>query len=761
MNVRKHELVSNVAGLAAVLLAILGIGGAPRLVQAGVAVLVAIAVVASLWSRREPARRSPLVLLIGLLVGLTALQLVPLPSALLAWLNPTGSTLRDEGAALLGTSPWAALSIDAPNTLRSLCSFVIVLGLAIVTSRLAASERGRRRILSGIAGACGLTAAIIGVHELLGATSLYGLYPPVQARPSILGPLLNENHLGCLMAIGTTIAVGLALHGTQPSRVRAVWIAVAAACGVATFASESRGAALALGGGLFVTLGAIIGQRFLRDDSPRARATFATTSLPIGIVVAAAMIVVFYGSAGGLSDQLARTSFDEMERPRSKMAIWRSSMELVEEAPWLGVGRGGFETAITRHHPAAALNSFSHVENEYLQAVVDWGVIGALAIGGAALWLAWRSFRRWRDGAVMAGALGAITVVGIQSWVDFGIELLGVAAPITAIVATVTHVPLREVSGRALKLARIRGSVLVATLLGGACLLASPITASLAEDHARLISLEHATLTDLVAHAERHPLDYYAFARAADLSAQNREAQTVRLLNHALRLHPTHPALHQFAARLLLRRGLADQAALEYSLALRTTPSLDAVLAEITTKLSPALAARAIPIDMPLATITKRLRDLDRSNVAVIWLQRVLDARPENLEACEWLYATATRTQDLEAALAASAGCRRAAPSYLARVGLARVLLAKAHPAEAAEVLADVETWPGRIDTKVTGWLLLCDAHAAELRWDEVRRCLRRLEATPNLLPEHRREITSRLERVADPSRQTVTPTTQ
>ncbi|MDX2091179.1 MAG: O-antigen ligase family protein [Kofleriaceae bacterium] len=714
---------------------------------------MAIAVAATLWSKRAPARRSPLILFISVAIGLSLLQLLPLPAALIAWLNPTGTALRDEGAALLGTTPWNAISLDAHGTLGALCSFTMVLGIAVVATRVAASERGRRRIVGGIAAACGLTAVIVGVHELVGASSLYGIYEPAQARPSIVGPLLNENHLGCLMAVGTSLALGLALHGQQASRARAAWLGVAASCGVVAIASESRGAALALGGGVFVTLGAIVGQRFLRDDSPRMRATFATTSLPIGIVVIAAMLVVFYASAGGLSHDLARTSLDEIEQPRSKMAIWRASVALVEEAPWMGVGRGGFEAAITRHHPAAALNSFSHVENEYLQAIIDWGVLGAAAIAFAALWLAWRSFRRWRDGTLTAGALGAIAVVAIQSSVDFGIELLGIAAPVTAIVATTAHVPLRELSGRALALARAKRIALIFALGGAAILLTTPLTATLAEDHALLSSRAPLELGDVTAHAEAHPLDYYAFARGAERAGLGREAQAVRLLNHALRLHPTHPALHQAAARLLLRRGLEEQAAIEYALALRSTPSVDTVLGEIVSRLGPDAAARAIPIDMPLAMITKRLRDLDRPRVSILWLERLLEARPENLEACEWLYSTASRAQDLDAALTASTRCRRAAPTFAARIGLARTLLAKEHPLEAAQVLADVENWPGRIDTKVTGWLLLCDTFLAERRWDETRRCLHRLDATSNIPAAQRNEVRRRFERVDELSR--------
>jgi hypothetical protein len=65
-------------------------------------------------------------------------------------------------------------------------------------------------------------------------------------------------------------------------------------------------------------------------------------------------------------------------------------------------------------HPASGLATYSHLENEYLQGAVDRGVLGALALGFAAIWLAVIAVKRWRDGPLAAGALGALTVVAIH-----------------------------------------------------------------------------------------------------------------------------------------------------------------------------------------------------------------------------------------------------------------------------------------------------------------------------------------------------------
>src|SRR5262249_28493945 len=145
------------------------------------------------------------------------------------------------------------------------------------------------------------------------------------------------------------------------------------------------------------------------------------------------LVVIVVTSAGTAAEQLANTSLQEIHEPKSKYAAWRSSTTLMEEAPWVGVGRGALEPAFTRVHPASAFVTFSHLENEYIQSVVEWGVPGALALAAAMSWLAIVAIRRWRDGPLAASALGGLAVVAVQSNVDFGVELLGLAVPITVV----------------------------------------------------------------------------------------------------------------------------------------------------------------------------------------------------------------------------------------------------------------------------------------------------------------------------------------
>jgi tetratricopeptide (TPR) repeat protein len=458
-------------------------------------------------------------------------------------------------------------------------------------------------------------------------------------------------------------------------------------------------------------------------------------------------VVALYASAAGVAEQLSRTSLREIHEPRSKFAMWRSTLALVEESPWVGVGRGGFESSFTRVHPASAFSTFSHTENEYLQAVVDWGIPAAVLLGIAVLALAVAALRRWRDGPLAAAALGAMAVVALQSNFDFGLELLGVAVPVTAITATVTWVPIREATGSGLVVVRWFRAAHVLALVAGAFLLTTSSTASIAEDHEALRADPDLSLTDLADPVERHPLDYYNYALAAQRMERDGSRRSITFLNHALTLHPTHPGLHVRAAQMLYAAGHVEQSTIEYAAALNASTRRRELIEEIVKRFPVQLAARAIPID-DLRTdeyFRVLVQDLKRADIATKWLMRSLEIRPDNLRVCERLFELAVHQADITIAETVSRRCPHFEPTQAARVHLARTLDERGHHAEAIRLLGDVASWRGHMNDKIGAWLVTCDAHASLEQWDDAKRCLSRLEASGMITPERMTEISSRL----------------
>ncbi|MCX5742671.1 MAG: O-antigen ligase family protein [Proteobacteria bacterium] len=728
----------------ALLTSVLVVGGVLRWTQAIVAGVVALALLTQIRSRRTIGR-SPLVLLLSIAVGLTALQLVPLPDGLLARLDPVGHQLRLDGLAIAGTSSWSCISLDPAHTLGALAFLIILLGVALLSLRIAAHERGRYMLLAGVAIACGLAALATGIHTLVGADALYGLYEPQRAKAGpVFGPLLNPNHLGGLMAMGSVLSLGLAFYHRQITQLRVLWIVIAVGCVVVMGMSLSRGAMVGFGIGLLTAAGVAIASRTV-SATPRRRRSGIRTEVLIAIVVGLGLVIALYFTAGNVVSQLGDTAITEVDQPGSKFAAWKSSLQLVAESPWVGVGRGAIESTLTRVNPGSGHFTYSHLENEYLSAVVEWGIPGTVLLALAAGWCLLVAFRRRLDGPLAAAALGALAVIVFQSSVDFGIEILGVAVPFTIVASTVQLAALRETDESYVRILARRLVVLV-PLIGSTVVLLLPMTTTLREDHDDLD--ETPTVERSREIIARHPLDYLAYGQAATKIARTDGA--VRYLNHALRLHPTYPGLHRIAARMLVSIGQPAQAAIEYGLAMNAEPYPRQLLAEILKMLpDPAHAAAAIPTDYKnFDGMMRSLRDLKRPDIAMGWLERVAERPQHDLRVIDLLYRMAMDHQAYDAAKTAAELRLRVAHTTTSKVQLAKVLFVRHEYDRLLVDLADVATWTGRIDEKAEAWLVLCDVHITQQAWDPALKCIHRLDASGLVLPGARSQIQRRVQAI-------------
>lgn len=744
---RSRDRLSLYAGSLALVLSVLCVGSALRWTQAVVALLVAIALGFQLKARRRPAGPTPIVIGLGIALGGTLIQLMPLPGGLRDMFDSTGDSLRTDGSLIADTAPWEATTLDPSGTLRAACFLMVLLGVALLAARIINAERGRFLLLGGVALTCGLAAIVTAIHTLFGIESLFGIYAPAHASPPILGPLLNSNHLGSLCAFGAVLSLGLAFHHQQSVPMRVGWILNLVLCTLISLATASRGAAVALVIGAIVTTSLLAARHFSGDVERRRRRT-VLSDLPIGVVVIFGLGLAIFSSAGKVADQLDRTSLTELDQPASKFAAWRSSVELIEEAPLLGVGRGAFEPAFTRVHEASSQVTFSHLENEYLQAVVEWGLPISIALALVAGWFAFLALRRWNEGPLAAAALGALAAIAFQSSVDFAVELLGVAIPVVIVASTLVRAPLVVNGARRRRLLGLRLAS-IAGLLAAASLLVTPRTRSIQEDHDQMARY---TIDELRDSIERHPLDYLAFGLMASRLAASSDGRSISFLNHALRLHPSHVGLHRLAARILILSKRPQQAAVEMALAMKGSTTPHALLIDIVAWFPDVNdAANAIPTDYGKPTLLLRsLGQLRREDISLRWLERVIETPQISTDQIDRLYTLATDKREWKIAERAARARIKVFNTNTSRLMLARAQFKLGEHAQVLTTLANVPHWRGRIDEQSEAWLLVCDVALEARRWDEALQCLHRLDASGILVGGRRASILSRTKRIDD-----------
>ncbi len=541
----------------------LALASAPRWAAALSSALAVMTLVPFVGSRRQFRSMPPLLLLMLIPLGATLLQLIPLPAALVRVLAPARHALAEANALAYGAEvpSFLPMSQDWPATLVALGTFAGYASFSYVCLRLCSSRQARQTLLTAVVAIGALVALCALGHRAFGAKSLLGLYTPYAPYKTSISPFFNPNHLAEYLALVTPVAIGLAMH-------RKSWLFAAAAllCAGTSLQAVSRGGVVSLSVGVVVAIALIAS--LPRDRRKQKRASRKPLSIVLGVL---AVGIVILGATAGR--QLLDLSI-EHEIHAGKFLPWGAAMALVAEFPLFGVGRGAFAHSYTSVQPQTGV-TFSHVENEYLQIIVDWGLPTALAIGVASLLLI-RSLRRRPVDALAAGGIGALVAIAVHSVVDFGIELPGMALPTIAIVATLIPAGLSvQKDKKKRKYMRTIRISLAATAMFACALAFAPPGATVAEDLRNTSEFSpdyQGTPKQILAAsahlANRHPSSYLVATSSARALWHQKDSRAFAALARALDLNPNYYAVHLLAAQLLASSQEPRQALAEYGLAM-------------------------------------------------------------------------------------------------------------------------------------------------------------------------------------------------
>jgi tetratricopeptide (TPR) repeat protein/O-antigen ligase len=518
-------------------------------------------------SRSSPPRASTVgaALLAALLVALPLLkggvgprtELAAAALALLALLLAARGTGRAPwagavlllplGVALLQVVPLAGgrfVSLDPPASGRALATLVTGWAGLVAAWHLGAGKRRRDLALHGLAGA-GLAVA----GGALGL-ALAGLQPLL--APTF--PFPNSNQQGGFAALTALVILGLALRARGQARL--VWLLGFALVAAEVFLSLSRGAIAAFlgGAGLFILLAA------WREPRPGEQAHRARRALAAGLVLALG-VAAYLALDAVISELRTVRLLDDAE----KLVLWRPGLQLLRDHPLLGIGRGAFETAFAAYKTGTEAVTYTHLENDWLQPLIDFGVPAGLLVVATFAWLwlraAWRRELSWPEVGLLAGT----AAMAAQGLVDFSLE-----RPAAALAFSVA-LGLLQRGERAFPLgfrpvAVTAGGLGLATVAGMWLWQAHPleeVAASVAQ--APSAALAEARGREL---SRWHPADWLPPATVgARWVEEGRCAPAMPWLLQAMRLGPTAPEPHLYAARCLAASGQDAFARREYRLA--------------------------------------------------------------------------------------------------------------------------------------------------------------------------------------------------
>jgi len=357
---------------------------------------------------------------------------------------------------------WNAISADPYETRIFALQLLALTVLAALFFRHATTERRLRFLIHFIIGLTVLSA----IFGLLRQTTQHD---PGFGLPQLLpdqgyGQFINKNHFAYLMEMGFGLALGLvAAGGARRDRALIYW-AVMLPIWTALVLSNSRGGILAMVVQVVVTL--LLFPTVVRNEERDLEGGLAwrlvrAPAIRLALVaclIAISIIGVLWIGGDRLASNIeaARTEFEKTESRVgvSRTQIWHSTLKMIADHPFAGVGMAGYWTAFPAYHDASGTMTPQQAHNDYLELIASGGVIG-LAIFVWFLVLVRRrtrenlrsdsSFRR----AASFAAVIALTGVAVHSLVDFGLHRMLLAMTFIALIviatATVELEPMDEV----------------------------------------------------------------------------------------------------------------------------------------------------------------------------------------------------------------------------------------------------------------------------------------------------------------------------
>ena len=400
----------------------------PLLVGSGLAGLVAL--------RRAPGTFRQLLPGLWLALGLVALavvQLVPLPPFVLRTLSPGSFAFYENAALVRPFTAWKPISVSPPDTLRGLAFLAGFALLSIAVAHGFSEGRWRRRLL-GLVVLAGLALTLVALLQAVSPEPrrLYGLWQP-RWDWAVFGPYVNRNHFAGYVAMAAALSLGFALEAL--ARLRSAW--GRRRQGILLLGEEEGQAVVRAAAVVMVVVAGLVASRSRGGVSAFAFAALAMsfaaggrrrlTALALALLVGTG--VVWIGLGGVIA------AFEARGIRGSRIDLWRDMLPMARRFPLLGDGWNAFASAYPWYQTVWRTDWIGEAHNDYLQALLDGGVVGfALVLG--LFFLALRGARRRASRSPLElGLFGAIAGFAFHELVDFNGQIPANAATFVALAA--------------------------------------------------------------------------------------------------------------------------------------------------------------------------------------------------------------------------------------------------------------------------------------------------------------------------------------
>lgn len=365
------------------------------------------------------------------------MQLIPLPSGLLAWISPAAHAIYATAHGPAEPSFWAPLTIKPEYTAQELFRWAAFVAFYFVTVQLLADRQRLKQTLSALMVLVGVIAFQALIQAFAGNGKIYWLVDP--GPDAFFGPFFYRNHYAGFMAMLLPVAVALFLYYRPQSSDGVPWRQkivhlieqlkqspsfryglISIFLFASILLSQSRTgisvAVLTTGGMLLVS------RKLFRLNR----------TSPALIALLVVLAALFIGRTGldkidaRFGEAVNAEGLSENGRTLSgRTTPWQDCLDILSDFPLTGSGAGTFYAIYPSYKTVVSETPLRQAHNEYIETATDGGLI-AVCLVGAFLVLFFRQnygmFRLRRDGYakhLYIGSLAGLIALLLHSITDY------------------------------------------------------------------------------------------------------------------------------------------------------------------------------------------------------------------------------------------------------------------------------------------------------------------------------------------------------
>jgi len=418
--------LAEISLIVGMILAVLEFGGTEPISFAVVEVFLAAAAAFFLlfprWNAFPFSYR--LLLAPAMLMGLVLLQLCPLPAS---WVGVA------EGKTWDGGAHFARLTIE-PFATRAHFLTLLTCVIAFFLAYLVSQDARRKRHLVVAIVALGSFEALYGLAQYLTGWQRIFTYVKKYDLEEATGTYVNRNHYAGFLEMVLPFTLALALYefgkpykkppealsklrrlAARPNLQKfTLWVFIASLLFTALIYSRSRMGIISACTSVLMMFGILL---FNKKAALPLCAAFLILSVGLALWIGPGPIVNRFQ---GVSEEYAQNS---------RLSIWRDTVNLIRQHPWLGTGLGTFPIAYTAVQTTFLGQFVNHAHNDYLELASDLGIPAALGLVVCIVWRLARSVQTSRlakdhyDRFLALGCAGGVVAILLHSLADFNLYI--------------------------------------------------------------------------------------------------------------------------------------------------------------------------------------------------------------------------------------------------------------------------------------------------------------------------------------------------